>query len=119
MTTVAKSTAQSITSILGTVSTTAGVINDTVGMVGTAVNGASLKLNDWHHEQKLRSAAFREELEERLEQEAMERGIAFSKEIRKTKAELANDEELNAIFLELQKTRAARKAAAQAAAQAQ
>ena len=46
MTTVARSASLSITSILSTVSTTAGVVNDTVGMLGTAVNGASLKIND-------------------------------------------------------------------------
>ena len=101
MTTIAKSTAQSITSILGTVSTTAGVINDTVGMLGTAVNGASLKINDWHYEQKVTSIHFREELTMKKEEERNQRILSFSKEVQKTKADLANNPELAATFNEL------------------
>ena len=101
MTTVARSASLSITSILSTVSTTAGVVNDTVGMLGTAVNGASLKINDWHYEQKVNSIHFREELTMKKEEERNQRILSFSKEVQKTKVELANNPELATTFNEL------------------
>lgn len=92
MATIARSTAGTITSILGTVSTTANVISDTVGVIGHAVNGASLKVSDWHYEQSLRSVHFRDELTEKLGQESMVRTLDLAKEVIKTSVALQDPE---------------------------
>lgn len=116
MTTIARSASSSVTSVLSTISTTAGVLEDTVAVIGAGINGAAVKVHDWHYEQKMRSASFREELEERLFNESMDRATDLAEAVIKTKTKLEQNPELKQAFDEIMANRAARKAAANAKA---